>query len=245
MIRRGEKVATPAEEDDENHHNPFLSHINKKPSSSKLQFRKEASRAQWHEKLGLGEVVEKKGSIWTSTGIVRDGKLYCHIEEILFLAERGALVLSGMDDATLNIKEIYMKIAEGNHKCSWESFVAYRHLKLLGYIVGRHCVPWTNKINTSCCYSDSFKGTSEKEVGFGEAEENIPIIHQFENMQIHEIIPTFDVYLPNSKFRKSSPGKPSFHLCLLRDKPPSRTELENLEKSAQGSSHISQMQEVQ
>ena len=118
MMRR-DKVATPAEEEDESHLNPFLSHINKKPSSSKLQFRympaqkmflivlevviqdfinfwstlclfwkkrrKEISKVQWHEKLGLGEVVEKKGSIWTSTGIVRDGKLYCHIEEILYV----------------------------------------------------------------------------------------------------------------------------------------------------------------
>ncbi|KAH7683102.1 tRNA-splicing endonuclease subunit Sen54 protein [Dioscorea alata] len=233
MMRR-DGVATPAEEEDESHLNPFLLHVNKKPSSSKLQFRKEISKVQWHEKLGLGEVVEKKGSIWTTTGIVRDGKLYCHIEEILFLAERGGLLLLDSDDAILNMKEIYTKIAEGRHKCSWESFEAYRHLKLLGYIVGRHCVPWTNKANTSCCNSDSFNRTSDEDVGFVEAEEKMPIIHQFKNMQIHDIIPTFDVYLPNSKFRKSSPGKPNFLLCLLRDKPPSRTELENLEKKCLG-----------
>lgn len=125
-------------------------------------------------------------------------------------------MLLDSDDAILNIKEIYMKIAEGRHKCSWESFEAYRHLKLLGYIVGRHCVPWTNKANTSCCNSDSFNCTSDEDVGFVEAEEKMPIIHQFKNMQIHDIIPTFDVYLPNSKFRKSSPGKPNFLLCLLR-----------------------------
>lgn len=122
-------------------------------------------------------------------------------------------MLLDSDDAVLNIKEIYMKVAEGRHKCSWESFEAYRHLKLLGYIVGRHCVPWTNKANTRC---DIFKGSSDKDVGFVEVEERIDIIHRLKNMQIHDIIPTFDVYLPNSKFRKSSPGKPNFLLCLLR-----------------------------
>lgn len=38
MTRR-DGVATPAEEEDESHLNPFLLHVNKKPSSSKLQFR--------------------------------------------------------------------------------------------------------------------------------------------------------------------------------------------------------------
>ena len=35
-------------------------------------------------------------------------------------------------------------------------------------------------------------------------------------MQIDGITPSFEVYLPNSKFKKSSPGSPTFLLCLLR-----------------------------
>jgi tRNA-splicing endonuclease subunit Sen54 len=35
-------------------------------------------------------------------------------------------------------------------------------------------------------------------------------------MQIDGISPFFEVYLPNSKFKKSSAGSPSFLLCLLR-----------------------------
>ena len=42
------------------------------------------SRAIWDENLGLGEIIEKKGGIWTSTGVTRsNGKLYCTLEEIM------------------------------------------------------------------------------------------------------------------------------------------------------------------
>jgi hypothetical protein len=35
-------------------------------------------------------------------------------------------------------------------------------------------------------------------------------------MHIGGIYPSFEVHLPNSKFKKSSPGDPNFLLCLLR-----------------------------
>lgn len=33
----------------------------------------------------MGEVIEKKGSMWTTTGVVRNGKLYCLVEEIVYV----------------------------------------------------------------------------------------------------------------------------------------------------------------
>ncbi|KAG1330884.1 hypothetical protein COCNU_02G008520 [Cocos nucifera] len=133
-----------------------------------------------------------------------------------FLAERGALLLD-VDDTSLSIKDIYKKIAEGKYGCSWESFEAYKHLKLLGYIVGRHGLPWTMKNQMICCNNNLLQSTldidgkSNREMG-----EIIPIIQLLKDMQIDDITPTFDVYLPNSTFRKSSPGDPSFILCLVR-----------------------------
>lgn len=220
------------EEGEEHHQNPFISTTIAQPSTSKLQFRKEASRARWDEDLGMGEVVEKKGSMWATTGIIRADRLYCHIEEILFLAERGALLLSGHDGTILSFKDIYIKIAQGAGQSSWESFVVYRHLKSLGYVVGRHGIPWTTRSNLICCNSESLQCTyvSPKAV----EDEAMPMIRQFQDMQINEVKPTFDVYLPDSKFRKSSPGDPSFLLCLIREKPLSRIEVENLEKKCNG-----------
>lgn len=204
------------EEGEEHHRNPFLSTISNKQFSSKIQLRKVVSIARWDEELKMGEVVEKKGCMWTSTGITRNGKLYCHIEAILFLAERGALLLSDCEETTLSMKNIYQKIASGVAGCLWESFEVYRNLKSLGYIVGRHGTPWTMKNNISC----------------QEVEEEISTT--LEDMKIANLNLDFDVYLPNSKFRKSSPGNPSFVLSVVRESPPSRVEAEKLEGKCNG-----------
>ncbi|KAK9947079.1 hypothetical protein M0R45_012515 [Rubus argutus] len=68
----------------------------------------------------------------------------------------------------------------------WEEFRAYKELKSLGYIVGRHGIP--------------------RSVKKGESEE----------MQTSEARPIFDVYRPNSKFKKSCPGDPIFVLCFIK-----------------------------
>ncbi|CAL5375368.1 unnamed protein product [Camellia sinensis] len=95
--------------------------------------------------LPLAEVVRKKGSMWTTIRMVRSSKIYCSIEETLFLAERGELSLLDVDDRSVPLKDIYKKVAEGKSRCCWESFEVDRHLRSLGYIVGRHGIPWTMK----------------------------------------------------------------------------------------------------
>ncbi|CAL9099585.1 unnamed protein product [Musa textilis] len=225
MARSGGRGAKEGEEEEEHHRNPFLSNSINKPWTSKTQFRSEVSKACWDEEMGMGEIIEKKGSMWATTGIIRKGKLCCHIEEILFLAERGALILTSPDGKTINVGDIYKMILGSKFGCSWESFEAYRHLKSLGYIVQRYGIPWTLKNDIICCSSNS---PSENNTRCFE------ISNLLQDMQISELKLTFKVYLPNSKFRKSSPGDPSFLLCLLSGNPPSRSEVENLEKKCDG-----------
>ncbi|GLT77179.1 hypothetical protein SLA2020_487890 [Shorea laevis] len=201
-------------------------------SKSKLQFRKEISKGRWDNKLGMAEVVEKKGKMWVTTGIVRGGKTYCTIEETLFLAEIGALLLLDENDKCLSLTDIFEKVAQEVSGCSWEYFEVYRHLKALGYVVGRHGVPWTKKdlkVNAETVLLDGSPEENDS-VEMGMIAKN-HIIELFNNMHIDEATPTFDVYLPNSKFRKSSPGDPSFVLCLCRSyhHPPSKEEIKVLE----------------
>ncbi|KAJ0042112.1 hypothetical protein Pint_17839 [Pistacia integerrima] len=205
-------------------------------SISKLQFRKDISMARWNDELGMAEVVEKKGKMWTTTAIIRNGKTYCLIEETLFLAEIGALHLLDDNDSSLPLKYIYEKVAKEKNGCSWELFEVYRHLKSLGYIVGRHGVPWTMKINKGknvdiISDSVSLQGTQERNEDMDfESRKAGSIIDLFSNLQINEMGPVFDVYLPNRKFKKSCPGDPSFVLYLTRVCPPSKAEIEVLER---------------
>ncbi|KXG35968.1 hypothetical protein SORBI_3002G256400 [Sorghum bicolor] len=231
-----------------------------------------ASRARWVEETGAAEVVESWGNIWLTTGVTRAGKLYYNVEEIGFLAERGALILLSDKDETIGIEGIYEKLAGGNYGCSWDTFQAYKQLKSLGYIVGRFGVPWTMKHGSTC-------DTIAPQMNILEIDQSLnkvdgasnditkllrlrsviwdwflaqPFLHKFvlwrnssrpriarsgttewslKEMQIDGISPFFEVYLPNSKFKKSSAGSPSFLLCLLSGEPPSRVELEAVENN--------------
>jgi tRNA-splicing endonuclease subunit Sen54 len=46
-------------------------------------FRKDKSKAHWIDKIKMAEVVENKGKMWRTMGIVRSGKIYYSIEETL------------------------------------------------------------------------------------------------------------------------------------------------------------------
>ncbi|XP_073269177.1 probable tRNA-splicing endonuclease subunit sen54 isoform X3 [Primulina huaijiensis] len=201
----------------------------------KLQYRKEASRALWIDELGMAEVVEKKGKMWTTTGIVRSGKVYCSIEETLFLVEIGALDVLNDDGAPLSVSDMYRKLAEDRSRygCSWESFEVYRHLKHLGYIVGRHGILWSSK---------NFKADATVEEGSREFDltrkngsiSSSFITEEISVLQLSETKPIYDVYPPNSMFKKSSPGSPCFVLYLISGRPPSKQEIEKLEIRCRG-----------
>ncbi|KAI3691221.1 hypothetical protein L2E82_49441 [Cichorium intybus] len=146
-------------------------------------FRKDISKARWKQELGMAEIISNKGRMWTTTGIVVGGKLYSFLEDILFLAEIGALHLLDDEDKCIPLEDIYKKVAEGVGGSSWESFEVYRHLKSLGYIIKRHGVCWSIK-----------RAKSEKSTSLTQVTE------LFSNIKINEVskIPVFDVYPPNS-----------------------------------------------
>lgn len=118
------------------------------------------------------------------------------------------------DGNSLAVGDLYKKIAQEKYGCSWEAFEAYRHLKSLGYIVGRRGIPWTMKKNNTFDSNSSQTASNPNQTLDPDEEYGISIL--LEGMLIDELKPTFDVYLPNSKFRKSSPGDSSFLLCVLR-----------------------------
>ncbi|KAL3755250.1 hypothetical protein ACJRO7_002319 [Eucalyptus globulus] len=60
------------------------------------------------------------------------------------------------------------------------------------------------------------------------------VIERFIKMDLNDLKLVFDVYLPNGKFRKSSPGDPSYVLSLTRGQPPSKMEIEAIERQCGG-----------
>ncbi|XP_057438047.1 uncharacterized protein LOC130730146 [Lotus japonicus] len=204
-------------------------------SMPKLQFRNVKSKCRWDEEMGMAEVIEKSGKMWVTTGIVRGGKTYSSIEETLYLMELGALDLFDNSDRSISLIEMYEKVAGGKSGCCWELFEVYRHLKSLGYIIRRHDVAWSLKSVRSSHNPIALEATEEssqlEEMG---SKVELCINKLFGELKISDVKPDFDIYLPNSRFRKSSPGDPNFLLYLSRSNPPSRAEIEALERQCDG-----------
>ncbi|KAL8260471.1 hypothetical protein R6Q59_028424 [Mikania micrantha] len=143
-----------------------------------------------------------------------------------FLAEIGALQLLDVDDQCIPLEDIYKKIAQGVGGSSWESLEVYKHLKSLGY----------NKRHTVFL---GLQNVLKLLFHLLKVNQRIVITELFSSMQINEVKPVFDVYPPNSKFRKSSPGKPMFVLCVNSfdfhsGNPPTRKQIEDLEEQCEG-----------
>ncbi|KAK2362614.1 tRNA-splicing endonuclease subunit [Trifolium repens] len=204
-------------------------------SSTKLQFRNTKSKGRWNEEMGMAELFEKNGKMWVTTGIVRNGKIYTSIEETLYLMELEAFDLLDNDDRSISLSEMYEKVAGGKFGCCWELFEAYRHLKSLGYIIARHDVAWSLKSIRSSLKSSDLEGVEEnKQLVDMVSKVEVSIDKLFGELKINDLKPNFDVYLPNNRFRKSFPGDPNFLLYLSRGHPPSKAEIELLERQCGG-----------
>lgn len=132
-----------------------------------------------------------------------------------YLAEIGALHLLDGDDQPLSLKDIYSNVLHNKNGCCWEAFEVYKHLKSLGYIIGRHGKPWTMKSAKANSTSLQAVSNFDEQVD-GELEVNNSLTELFSGIQIKQVRPLYNVYLPDGKFKKSSPDHPSFVLCLTR-----------------------------
>ena len=125
------------------------------------------------------------------------------------MLEIGALLLLDGSESIISLKDIYTKVSDGKNKFFLDEFRAYRQLKALGYIVARHGVSWSKKgVKTN------YESVSSQVCA--QLEEIKSVNALINGIQINEVRPVFDIYLPNSKFKKSSPGDPSFVLCFTR-----------------------------
>lgn len=130
-----------------------------------------------------------------------------------YLAEIGALHLLDSSCMPVDLEDIYSKLLDDKNGCYWEAFEVYKHLKSLGYIVSRHGKPWTMKSvgGNSPQTAPEFDEQADRE-----SDGNDHLREMFSCMQIKQIKPLYNVYLPNSKFKKSSPDLPICVLCLTR-----------------------------
>jgi len=131
--------------------------------------------------------------------------------------ELEALDLLDNGNRSISLIEMYEKVAGGKFGCCWELFVAYRHLKSLGYIIARHGVAWSFKsIRSSLKSSDIDETEESRQLADMVTKVKCSIDKLFGDMKINNLNPDFDVYLPNNRFRKSSPDDLHFLLHLSR-----------------------------
>ncbi|CAH2065733.1 unnamed protein product [Thlaspi arvense] len=89
-----------------------------------------------------------------------------------------------------------------------------------------HGVPWTSKDAAAI----STPSGEQESVCAGECTEaKDDVTKLLGDMQLCDARAVFDVYLPNSRFKKSCPGEPSFVACFSGDSPPSKEDIKALQ----------------
>ncbi|CAM6129967.1 unnamed protein product [Calypogeia fissa] len=116
---------------------------NRMGQDEKATLQRDISVCRWDAGIGMGEIMVKKGKVWGSMGVIRNSKLYCHVEEAVYMVEQGSLLLLRDDGVATLRQEVYDLLAVPSNGCSWDAYQIFCHLKRLGYIVGRHGTPWS------------------------------------------------------------------------------------------------------
>ena len=150
-----------------------------------------------------------------------------------FLVQIGALLLVDEEETEILLKDLYPKVEEEKSGCSWEGFKVYQHLKSLGYIVGRLGRPWSLKSTRSSVLP--LENTSENDNAAHFTVYKTSIVESLKALQLNGDhlplkfketspeksdfvvhLPVYEVFLPNSQFKKTCPGDPNFVVYSAR-----------------------------
>ncbi|XP_024370577.1 uncharacterized protein [Physcomitrium patens] len=219
---------------------------------TRLRFRKDLSVAQWDAERGIAEVVVKKGKAWIVTGFTRGSRHAIFIEEAVFMVEQGSLLLRE-GERVVDLLEAYSLVSTPSYGCSWNNYQVYSYLKKLGYIVGRHNVPWTvskkrppmpadevESITSQFAAVKTSEGTQETNTACSQLVDSKSAPGFEVNTELQgsesssEMKLMYDVHLPNARFKKSNPGLPAFSLCTTSSRPPHRLQVRALALSLEG-----------
>ena len=130
-----------------------------------------------------------------------------------YLMQREALNLYHQD-CEMPIMTLYSFMMKSEYGCAWDAFKVYLELKTLGYVVSRHNVPWSISMNASIGHKNILNCSNDE---LSTCVESLTLSGSFENPDRGQDLDlVFDVFAPNSKFKKTDPGIPDFSLLISR-----------------------------
>lgn len=123
------------EEVDPDHNDP--------DDGGRAALQRDVSVGRWDAEMGMAEITGHRGKLWGGMGVIRNSKLYCHVEEAVYMVEQGSLLLLRSDDTPILRQDVHDLLSASAWPCSWDAYQIFCHLKRLGYIAGRHGTPWS------------------------------------------------------------------------------------------------------